>query len=79
MCIGEVASFAAPPRCLVAYPAVMKKLRDFMLDKTTAAGTARHSCAFMSLHEGAGSLGYPDLDDLVTSPRILEFIFDLHS
>ncbi|VDD75376.1 unnamed protein product [Mesocestoides corti] len=81
MVIGEVASFMVPPRQLISFPAVNKKLRDYMLDKTGPRGSSnapKHSCAFMSL-QAQGGLGYADLDDLITNPRMLEFIFDLHS
>ncbi len=70
-----------PARRLIAFPAVNKKLRDYMLDKVGPVGSAngpKHSCAFMSLQE-QGGLGYPDLDDLAANPRMLEFIFDLQS
>ncbi|KAH9284276.1 AH receptor-interacting protein [Echinococcus granulosus] len=79
MVVGEVAAFMVPPRQLVAFPAVNKKLRDYMLDRTAdSANPPKHTCAFMSL-QAQGGLGYPDLDDLLAKPRMLEFIFDLHS
>ncbi|VDK86835.1 unnamed protein product [Dibothriocephalus latus] len=81
MLIGEVASFMVPPRCLLSFPAVNKKLRDYMLDKGapgSAGGPPKHTCGFMSLRE-QGGLGYPDLDDLMTNPKTLEFIFELIS
>ncbi|VDL94409.1 unnamed protein product [Schistocephalus solidus] len=81
MLIGEVASFLVPARCLVSFPAVNKKLRDYMLNKGgpgSAGGVPKHTCGFMSLRE-QGGLGYPDLDDLMTNPKTLEFIFELIS
>ncbi|BHF73558.1 Aryl-hydrocarbon-interacting protein-like 1 [Sparganum proliferum] len=81
MLVGEVASFLVPARCLVSFPAVNKKLRDYMLDKGapgSAGGAPKHTCGFMSLRD-QGGLGYPDLDDLMTNPRTLEFIFELIS
>uniref|UniRef100_A0A0X3NUK5 AH receptor-interacting protein n=2 Tax=Schistocephalus solidus TaxID=70667 RepID=A0A0X3NUK5_SCHSO len=81
MLIGEVASFLVPARCLVSFPAVNKKLRDYMLNKGgpgSAGGAPKHTCGFMSLRE-QGGLGYPDLDDLMTNPKTLEFIFELIS
>lgn len=79
MTVGEVASFMVPPSRLVAFPAVNKKLRDYMLDKNgpgTRGGATKHSCAFMNLKD-QGGLGYPDLDELMKNPKILEFIFEL--
>lgn len=79
MVVGEVASFIVPPRQLASFPAVNKKLRDYMLDRNAdSANPPKHACAFMSL-QAQGGLGYPDLDDLLLHPKILEFIFDLHS
>ena len=79
MVVGEVASFMVPPRQLTAFPAVNKKLRDYMLDRLgDSANPPKHACAFMSL-QAQGGLGYADLDDLLMHPRMLEFIFDLHS
>ncbi|KAM7534957.1 hypothetical protein Aperf_G00000092301 [Anoplocephala perfoliata] len=76
MLLGEVSSFMVPPSRLSTFPAVNKKLRDYMLDRTP--DSAKHTCAFMSL-QAQGGLGYPDLDDLLVRPRMLEFIFDLDS
>ncbi|OON16688.1 hypothetical protein X801_07496 [Opisthorchis viverrini] len=71
---GEVASFLVPPERLLAFPAVNKKLRDYMLDKKGHA--VKHCCGLMSLQE-QGGLGYPDLDELMMKPEPLEFIFEL--
>ncbi|VEL10035.1 unnamed protein product [Protopolystoma xenopodis] len=79
MLIGEVASFTVQPDRLLNFPAVNKKLRDYMLNKTGEAGSAgqpKHCCGLMSLRE-QGGLGYPDLDALMEHPEPLEFIFDL--
>ncbi|KAA3675640.1 AH receptor-interacting protein [Paragonimus westermani] len=71
---GEVASFTVPPERLLAFPAVNKKLRDYMLNKT--GGAAKHCCGLMGFQE-QGGLGYPDLDELMVKPETLEFIFQL--
>ncbi|CAI2724177.1 unnamed protein product [Schistosoma spindalis] len=71
---GEVSSFVVPPERLASFPAVNKKLRDYMLNKKDHS--AKHCCGLMSLQE-QGGLGYPDLDELMMKPEALEFIFDL--
>ncbi|CAH8473163.1 hypothetical protein MS3_00001734 [Schistosoma haematobium] len=71
---GEVSSFIVPPERLASFPAVNKKLRDYMLNKKDHS--AKHCCGLMSLQE-QGGLGYPDLDELMMKPEALEFIFDL--
>ncbi|CAH8827295.1 unnamed protein product [Trichobilharzia szidati] len=71
---GEVSSFIVPAERLASFPAVNKKLRDYMLDKKDHA--VKHCCGLMSLQE-QGGLGYPDLDELMMKPESLEFIFDL--
>ncbi|KAF8563038.1 Aryl hydrocarbon receptor interacting [Paragonimus westermani] len=71
---GEVASFTVPPERLRAFPAVNKKMRDYMLNKT--GGAAKHCCGLMGFQE-QGGLGYPDLDELMVKPETLEFIFQL--
>ncbi|CAH8471767.1 unnamed protein product [Schistosoma margrebowiei] len=71
---GEVSSFVVPPERLASFPAVNKKLRDYMLNKKDHS--AKHCCGLMSLQE-QGGLGYPDLDELMIKPEALEFIFDL--
>ncbi|CAL8071883.1 unnamed protein product [Calicophoron daubneyi] len=71
---GEVASFIVPPERLLSFPAVNKKLRDYMLNKKGHA--IKHCCGLMGLQE-QGGLGYPDLDELMMKPEPLEFIFDL--
>ncbi|CAH8472709.1 unnamed protein product [Schistosoma rodhaini] len=71
---GEVSSFVVPHERLASFPAVNKKLRDYMLNKKDHS--VKHCCGLMSLQE-QGGLGYPDLDELMMKPEALEFIFDL--
>ncbi|CAH8450660.1 unnamed protein product [Heterobilharzia americana] len=71
---GEVSSFIVPAERLSSFPAVNKKLRDYMLNKKDHA--VKHCCGLMSLQE-QGGLGYSDLDELMIKPEPLEFIFDL--
>lgn len=71
---GEVSSFTVPADRLKAFPAVNKKLRDYMLNKKGNA--VKHCCGLMSLQE-QGGLGYADLDSLMLKPQPLEFIFEL--
>ncbi|VDL62144.1 unnamed protein product [Hymenolepis diminuta] len=79
MMVGEVSSFMVPPSQLSAFPMVNKKLRDYMLNRTPdSANPSKHACAFMSL-QAQGGLGYPDLDEFLLKPKMLEFVFDLHS
>ncbi|VDO13339.1 unnamed protein product [Rodentolepis nana] len=79
MMVGEVSSFMVPPSQLASFPTINKKLRDYMLNRTPdSANPPKHTCAFMSL-QAHGGLGYPDLDELLLKPKMLEFVFDLHS
>ncbi|KAH8851441.1 Peptidyl-prolyl cis-trans isomerase FKBP65 [Schistosoma japonicum] len=71
---GEVSSFVVPAERLASFPAVNKKLRDYMLNKKDHS--VKHCCGLMSLQE-QGGLGYSDLDELMMKPEPLEFIFDL--
>ncbi|CAH8558018.1 unnamed protein product [Dicrocoelium dendriticum] len=71
---GEVASFTVPPERLLNFAVVNKKLRDYMLNKRGAA--VKHCCGLMNLRE-QGGLGYADLDDFMSKPVELEFIFEL--
>lgn len=48
---GEVASFVVEKRHLGTFPAVNKKLRDFMTEKA-ARGEAKHCCGMMALQVG---------------------------
>ncbi|XP_013194856.2 aryl-hydrocarbon-interacting protein-like 1 [Amyelois transitella] len=70
MAVGEVASFQVKKELVYSYPFVSKTLRDLGKE----AHTIKHSCT-MTLHtEG---IGYPDLDELISSPCDLEFIIEL--
>ncbi|XP_030749312.1 AH receptor-interacting protein isoform X2 [Sitophilus oryzae] len=71
MALGEVAQFTVDKSLVVEYPFVSKTLRDIAYpDKNKN----KHSCAMTLQTEG---IGYDDLNDLLKSPKDLEFIIEI--
>lgn len=71
---GEVSSFTIDKVLLAPYPLVSKTLRDAYSKNKTAKDKKPHHCCGMGFKEG---LGYPDLDELVKTPKDLKFIIEV--
>lgn len=72
---GEVASFSIDKSLLTPYPLVSKTLREaYGKESSEKKEKKPHHCCGMGFKEG---LGYPELDELVNSPKDLKFTIDL--
>ncbi|KAJ2949240.1 hypothetical protein O0L34_g6190 [Tuta absoluta] len=70
MAVGEVASFTVKQELVYSYPFVSKTLRELGQDQNKI----KHTCTMTLQTEG---IGYPDLDELISTPCDLEFIIEL--
>ncbi|KAG7173420.1 AH receptor-interacting protein-like [Homarus americanus] len=71
---GEVASFAVDKSLLAPYPLVSKTLREAYGKTKVDKDKKPHHCCGMGFKEG---LGYPDLDELVKTPKNLKITLEL--
>ncbi|XP_063865630.1 AH receptor-interacting protein-like [Scylla paramamosain] len=74
MASGEVAAFTIDKVLLAPYPLVSKTLRDAYSKNKINKEKKPHHCCGMGFKEG---LGYPDLDELVKTPKDLKFTIEI--
>lgn len=74
MAPGELSTFTIDKVLLAPYPLVSKTLRDAYSKNKINKEKKPHHCCGMGLKEG---LGYPDLDELVKTPKDLRFTIEI--